>query len=76
MIHDTDVWQAAKLMIDQHGADAVMSADARVEDLRGEGDDAGAAVWRSIVHAIEQLQREAGPGDAVNRTRNARSVSI
>ena len=53
-------------MIDQHGADAVMWADARVEDLREEGDDAGAAVWRAIIHAIEELQREAALDDVLN----------
>lgn len=64
--HDIDACRAAKRMMDQRGAGAVMWADAGVEDLREEGDDVGAAVWHAIVHAVEELQREAGPDDAVN----------
>ena len=38
----------------------------RRELLAGESDVEGAAVWRQITAAIEELQRERRTGDAVN----------
>jgi len=34
--------------------------------LAGEGDVEGAAVWRQITAAVEELQRERRQGEAVN----------
>jgi hypothetical protein len=34
--------------------------------LAGESDVEGAAVWRQITAAVEELQRERRPGEAVN----------
>jgi hypothetical protein len=50
-------YHAAKLLVHQHGAGAAGHAAGRVEQLLGEGDSEGAAIWRSIQVAIEELQR-------------------
>jgi hypothetical protein len=61
-----DMYRAAKLVIDRHGNDATLYAAARTAVLSGEGDVEGAAVWRQITAAVEELQRERRPGEAVN----------
>jgi hypothetical protein len=49
----------------QHGADAAIHAAGRADLLLEEGDIDGAAIWRAIVKAIEELQRERRPGKDV-----------
>ena len=66
MIPELDIYRAAKLLIDQHGDDAPLHAAERADQLLEEGDTEGAAIWRAIVAAIEELQRERGPDEAVN----------
>ena len=61
-----DIYRAAKLVIDRHGGEAALYAAARTVVLAGEGDVEGAAVWRQITAAVEELQRERRPGEAVN----------
>ncbi len=59
MTSDLDILRSAKLLIDQQG-EAAMRADAMLE----KGAMAGAATWRRIVKAVEELQRrEPGPGE-------------
>ena len=52
-----DIYQAAKILIDQHGAGADAVALKRGEQLFDEGELEGAAIWRQIANAIEELQR-------------------
>jgi hypothetical protein len=47
LIPDLDIYRAAKLLIDQHGPDAGLSAAGRADLLLEEGDTEGAAVWRA-----------------------------
>ena len=61
-----DIFRAAKLVIDRDGDEAALYAAARTVVLAGEGDVEGAAVWRQITTAVEELQRERRPGEAVN----------
>jgi hypothetical protein len=65
-ISDLDIYRAAKLLIGQRGADPVLNAAGRANLLLEEGDAEGAAVWRATVRAIEELQREREPDDAMN----------
>ena len=53
-------------MIDRDGEDAQLYAAARTVVLAGEGDEEGAAIWRQIAAAVEELQRERRPDEAVN----------
>jgi hypothetical protein len=61
-----DIYRAAKLVIDRHGKEASPYAAARAAVLSGEGDADGAAIWRQITAAVEELQRGRRPGEAVN----------
>ena len=46
--------------------DTALYAAARTAVLAGEGDVEGAAVWRQITAAVEELRRERRPDEAVN----------
>jgi hypothetical protein len=54
------------LLIDQHGEGTAVYAAGWADLLLEEGDVEGAAVWRAIVRAIEELLRGPGSGEAVN----------
>ena len=62
---DKDIWRSAKLLIDQHGADAPVHAAMRADAMLDQGDLDGQAMWRRIVRAIEELTSSA-PGGAVH----------
>jgi hypothetical protein len=66
MISDLDIYRAAKLLIDQHGQDAPVRAAERADQLLEEGDTEGAAIWRAIMGAIQELQRAPRPGEMLN----------
>jgi hypothetical protein len=66
MIHDLDIYRGAKLLIDQHGQDAQIRAAERSDELLEKGDTEGAAIWRTIIAAIEELQRGRLDGKSVN----------
>jgi hypothetical protein len=57
MISDPDIWRAAQLIVKRHGADARIVAAQRADELFQEGDLDGAAIWKRILHAVEELQR-------------------
>jgi hypothetical protein len=57
MIPDLDIYRAAKMLVGQQGEDAPILATERADDLVEAGDIEGAAIWRSILAAIEDLQR-------------------
>ncbi len=64
MTSDLDIYRSAKLLIDQHGEDAGIEAAMRADAMLEKGAMAGAATWRRIVKAVEELQRqEPGPGE-------------
>jgi hypothetical protein len=66
MIDDPDIFHAAKLLIDQHGADAPVRAAQRADELLEEGDVEGSRVWRRILEAIEELTRGRREGEPLN----------
>jgi hypothetical protein len=55
---EREIWQAASLMINRHGPDAAMQAALRADELLDAGDLDGAATWRAIIRAIDQLLRD------------------
>jgi hypothetical protein len=63
MIADLDIYRAAKLLVDQHGADARTRAAELASALLDEGDTEGDVIWRSIMAAIDELQRERLDGE-------------
>jgi len=66
MTDGLDIYRAAKLVIDQHGDDAALYASRRADLLLKDGDIEGAVIWRRITAAIEELQRQRRPDEAVN----------
>ena len=63
MIDDIDVWRAARLMIKRHGETAWFEAAQRADAFLEQGDIDGAAIWRRILKAIEELQDTAPRGE-------------
>ena len=64
---ERDVWRAAKVLIDKHGADAATHAAMKADDFLECGDVDGAAVWRRIVRAIGELSSsQPADGQTVN----------
>lgn len=59
MISEIDIYRAANLVIERHGADAVIEAARLIDRMLDRGDREGQIVWRRIVRAIEALQAPA-----------------
>ena len=55
MIPEIDIWRAGLLMIKRHGEKALDESAARADELALAGDNDGAATWRRIMAAVEQL---------------------
>jgi hypothetical protein len=66
MIDDPDIFRAAKILIDQHGADAATRASLRADELLAVRDVEGSEVWHRILEAIEELQRGRREGEPLN----------
>jgi hypothetical protein len=63
---DSDVWKAAALVIEKHGADSVEYAERRAKEALDADDVPGHGIWLAIAEAIRELLRTAGKGDTVN----------
>ena len=66
VIPDIDIWRSALILVKRYGEDAPIEAAKRADELLAEGDMEGAAVWRRILSAVEQLQAEAPPNGVVH----------
>ena len=62
MIPEIDIWRAAQLMLKRYGDNAVEESAVRANELALAGDDKGAATWRRIMAAVEQLSNKIPPG--------------
>jgi hypothetical protein len=49
-------------MLKRYGDKALEESDTRSEELSAAGDDEGAATWRRITAAVEQLANNTPPG--------------
>jgi len=56
VIQEIDIWRVALLMVKRYADDAEANADRRADELETEGDQAGAAIWRRVTVAIDQLK--------------------
>lgn len=59
MIPDIDIWQAANLLLREHGDEAEIVAARRADEMLGRGDHDGQRVWMRIRRAIGELQAPA-----------------
>ncbi len=57
-VDDIDVFQSAAVLIKQHGDDAQLVAIKRATKMLDAGDVDGYAVWKRIMDAIKDMQRE------------------
>ena len=55
VIPEIDIWRAALLMLKRFGDNAPKESATRADNLETEGDRDGAATWRRITNAVEQL---------------------
>jgi Family of unknown function (DUF6961) len=55
VIPEIDIWRAALLMLKRFGDNAPKEGAGRAGNLETEGDCGGAAIWRRITNAVEQL---------------------
>ncbi len=56
VIPDLDIYRSAKLLIDQHGQDALLEAALRADELLDQGDLDGQRVWMRIRAAVVELR--------------------
>jgi hypothetical protein len=64
LIPDRDIYRTDKLLVDQHGEDVMAYAPGCADQQLADRDAEGAAIWRTIPAAIEDLQRDRGPAEA------------
>jgi hypothetical protein len=58
MLDEVDTLRSANLLISQHGTNAAVQAAMRADALLAQGDVEGALIWKRIVAAIEELERQ------------------
>jgi len=64
MTTDLDIYRSAHALIQQHGDAAAIEAAMKADAMLDKGDLDGAAVWRRIVAAVNEMQRaEPNPGE-------------
>ena len=63
VIPEIDIWRAANLMLKRYGEKALDESATRAVELAADGDHDGAATWRRITSAVEQLasNKPSGP---------------
>ena len=66
-------YRSARLLIDQHGADALIEAALKADELLDQGDLDGQAVWLRFRKAVLELLKP-GDGETVHKTHSGESV--
>ena len=56
MVSELDIYRAAKMLLERHGAEAMTQAALMIDKMLENGDLEGRAVWLRIKQAIEGLQ--------------------
>ena len=56
-VSDLDIYRSANLLVKRHGEDAPIHAAMRADALLEAGDLDGAAVFKRVLRAVEELQR-------------------
>jgi hypothetical protein len=52
---EVEIWRVAVLMVNRYADEAEANSFRRAEERAAEGDHAGAAIWRRVTMAIEQI---------------------
>jgi len=61
VIREIDICRVAVLMVNRYADEAKANSNRRAAELATDGDHAGAAIWRRVTFAIEQLTDTTGP---------------
>jgi hypothetical protein len=62
-----DVWRTAQILIDGHGENAWLEASQRADHALEDNNPEGVKLWKKVVTAIDELQREKpATGEAIN----------
>jgi hypothetical protein len=69
-IPEIDIWRAANLMIKRYGDTALEESATRADELAADGDHDGAATWRRITMAVEQLANNTPNGSGALTARS------
>jgi hypothetical protein len=54
-VPDIDIWRSARILVNNHGADATIVAAMRAAERINRGDAEGLAVWKRIMVAVDEL---------------------
>ena len=66
-MEEVDIWRTAATLLRLHTDAARSNAAQRADALYDQGDLEGFIVWRQVIRAIEQLERQKpNAGEAVN----------
>ena len=63
MPSDIDIYRSAKLLIDQHGEDALIFTAQQADRCLEAGDLDGKAVWMRVIRAIKELLDQQPPSN-------------
>ncbi len=67
MTSDLDIYRTASVLIREHGDEADFVAAQRADSFLEDGDVDGSAIWKRVLAAIKEIQREEPEeGEAVN----------
>ena len=58
MVGNLDIYRSASVLIREHGEDAALEAAQRADAMLERGDMEGLAVWKRIITAVEEIQRQ------------------
>lgn len=59
MTSELEIWRSARLLVEQHGADAMAAAETRAQAYLDKADDNNWVLWMRIAAAILELQAPA-----------------
>jgi hypothetical protein len=65
-MEEIDIWRTAKILMDAHGDLAWLEAAQRADRALEQGQDESLAVWKRVLRAVEELQRDRPEGQSVN----------
>ncbi len=57
MTSDLDIYRAANILVKRYGEEAALEAAQRADVMLERGEMDGYALWKSIVRAVEEVQR-------------------
>ncbi len=67
MTSDLEIYRTATVLIREHGEDAALEAAQRADAMLEVGDMEGAASWRRVLKAVEEVQRKKrAPGETAH----------